>query len=146
MELLRGMRCKVNLIALNPGPGIDFATPEAERVAAFQTILREAGIPRLCGVRAGGTSTLRAGNLSVRLRLPHHRHRRRSSLWPDGLGARQFHAQQHGAIFAALAEDMAAMFLQDALTGAECRDHLRDRPEEARFVLRLRRGMASVAI
>ena len=44
-ELLRGLRCKVNLIALNPGPGIDFTTPDAERVAAFQNILRAAGIP-----------------------------------------------------------------------------------------------------
>ena len=44
-ELLRGLRCKVNLIALNPGPGIDFVTPSPERVAAFQKILREAGIP-----------------------------------------------------------------------------------------------------
>jgi 23S rRNA (adenine2503-C2)-methyltransferase len=44
-ELLRGMRCKVNLIALNPGPGIEFTIPGAERVAEFQTILREAGIP-----------------------------------------------------------------------------------------------------
>jgi 23S rRNA (adenine2503-C2)-methyltransferase len=44
-ELLRGLRCKVNLIALNPGPGIDFATPSADRVAAFQNILRGAGIP-----------------------------------------------------------------------------------------------------
>src|ERR1700685_2106747 len=44
-ELLRGMRCKVNLIALNPGPGIEFATPGAERVESFQRILREAGIP-----------------------------------------------------------------------------------------------------
>ena len=44
-ELLRGVRCKVNLIALNPGPGIDFTTPEADRVAAFQNILRQAGIP-----------------------------------------------------------------------------------------------------
>ena len=44
-ELLRGLRCKVNLIALNPGPGIDFATPGEERVAAFQKTLREAGIP-----------------------------------------------------------------------------------------------------
>ena len=44
-ELLRGLRCKVNLIALNPGPGIDFTTPSTERVAAFQKILREAGIP-----------------------------------------------------------------------------------------------------
>jgi 23S rRNA (adenine2503-C2)-methyltransferase len=44
-ELLRGLRCKVNLIALNPGPGIDFTTPSEERVAAFQKILRDAGIP-----------------------------------------------------------------------------------------------------
>lgn len=44
-ELLRGMRCKVNLIALNPGPGIDFTTPSGERVLAFQNLLRAAGIP-----------------------------------------------------------------------------------------------------
>ncbi len=44
-ELLRGLRCKVNLIALNPGPGIEFTTPTAERVAAFQNILRGAGVP-----------------------------------------------------------------------------------------------------
>jgi 23S rRNA (adenine2503-C2)-methyltransferase len=43
--LLRGMRCKVNLIALNPGPGIDFSTPDADRVTAFQTTLTRAGIP-----------------------------------------------------------------------------------------------------
>jgi 23S rRNA (adenine2503-C2)-methyltransferase len=44
-ELLRGLRCKVNLIALNPGPGIEFTTPSVERVIAFQNILRGAGIP-----------------------------------------------------------------------------------------------------
>jgi 23S rRNA (adenine2503-C2)-methyltransferase len=44
-ELLRGMRSKVNLIALNPGPGIDFETPDAGRVTGFQNILRAAGIP-----------------------------------------------------------------------------------------------------
>jgi len=44
-ELLRGLRCKVNLIALNPGPGIDFTSPGEERVAAFQRTLRDAGIP-----------------------------------------------------------------------------------------------------
>jgi len=44
-ELLRRMRAKVNLIALNPGPGIDFSTPAAERVAAFQQVLIAAGIP-----------------------------------------------------------------------------------------------------
>jgi len=45
VELLRGMRAKVNLIALNPGPGIDFSTPADERVAAFQQLLTAAGIP-----------------------------------------------------------------------------------------------------
>jgi 23S rRNA (adenine2503-C2)-methyltransferase len=44
-ELLRGLRCKVNLIALNPGPGIEFGTPQTARVEVFQTILRENGIP-----------------------------------------------------------------------------------------------------
>ena len=45
VELLRGMRCKVNLIALNSGPGIEFATPDTERVAEFQKILRDSGVP-----------------------------------------------------------------------------------------------------
>ena len=45
VELLRGLRAKVNLIALNPGPGIDFATPAQERVLAFQNVLTKAGIP-----------------------------------------------------------------------------------------------------
>ncbi|MGA9979731.1 MAG: 23S rRNA (adenine(2503)-C(2))-methyltransferase RlmN [Candidatus Sulfotelmatobacter sp.] len=45
VELLRGLRAKVNLIALNPGPGIDFATPAEERVLAFQKVLTNAGIP-----------------------------------------------------------------------------------------------------
>jgi len=45
VELLRGMRAKVNLIALNPGPGIDFSTPDEGRVAAFQQVLIKHGIP-----------------------------------------------------------------------------------------------------
>ena len=45
VELLRGLRAKVNLIALNPGPGIGFATPEDESVVAFQKTLIRAGIP-----------------------------------------------------------------------------------------------------
>ena len=44
VELLRGVKARVNLIALNPGPGIDFETPADESVAAFQKILRDAGI------------------------------------------------------------------------------------------------------
>lgn len=45
VELVRGIRCKVNLIALNPGPGIDFSTPEDRSVQGFQTVLMQAGIP-----------------------------------------------------------------------------------------------------
>jgi 23S rRNA (adenine2503-C2)-methyltransferase len=44
VDLIRGIRTRVNLIALNPGPGINFETPADESVAAFQRILREAGI------------------------------------------------------------------------------------------------------
>jgi len=45
VALLRGLRSKVNLIALNPGPGIDFSTPVADRVSAFQNVLMKSGIP-----------------------------------------------------------------------------------------------------
>jgi len=44
-ELLRGVRAKLNLIALNPGPGIQFSTPAEERVTQFQQVLIKAGIP-----------------------------------------------------------------------------------------------------
>lgn len=42
VSLLSRLNCKVNLIALNPGPGIPYETPRPERVAAFQTIVRRA--------------------------------------------------------------------------------------------------------
>ena len=61
-ELVRGMRCKVNLIALNPGPGIDFTTPSVERVVGISedsarrgdSCVREAsaGPGHLCRLRA----------------------------------------------------------------------------------------------
>lgn len=44
-ELLRGLRAKINLIALNPGPEIPFATPNEARVLAFQRLLMKSGIP-----------------------------------------------------------------------------------------------------
>lgn len=40
VRLLAPLRCKVNLIALNPGPSIPYETPSPERVAAFQQIVR----------------------------------------------------------------------------------------------------------
>jgi 23S rRNA (adenine2503-C2)-methyltransferase len=40
VKLLANLNAKVNLIALNPGPEIPYETPDPERVAAFQTIVR----------------------------------------------------------------------------------------------------------
>jgi 23S rRNA (adenine2503-C2)-methyltransferase len=42
VQLLAHLNAKVNLIALNPGPGIAFETPDQERVHAFQGIIRRA--------------------------------------------------------------------------------------------------------
>ena len=42
VRLLANINCKVNLIALNPGPGIPFETPEPERVHNFQEIVKRA--------------------------------------------------------------------------------------------------------
>ena len=42
VKLLGNLNAKVNLIALNPGPGIAFETPDAARVDAFQAIVRRA--------------------------------------------------------------------------------------------------------
>ena len=42
VRMLAKLNCKVNLIALNPGPGIPFETPEPERVESFQSIIRQA--------------------------------------------------------------------------------------------------------
>jgi 23S rRNA (adenine2503-C2)-methyltransferase len=45
VELVRGIRAKVNLIALNPGPGISFGMPAQDQVLNFQRILIAAGVP-----------------------------------------------------------------------------------------------------
>ncbi len=40
VRLLANLNCKVNLIALNPGPEIPYRTPAPARVASFQEIVR----------------------------------------------------------------------------------------------------------
>jgi 23S rRNA (adenine2503-C2)-methyltransferase len=39
-KMLANLNAKVNVIALNPGPGIPYETPDAGRVAAFQGIVK----------------------------------------------------------------------------------------------------------
>ena len=45
VELVRGIRAKINLIAMNPGNELPYQMPKPERVLAFQTVLVTAGIP-----------------------------------------------------------------------------------------------------
>jgi 23S rRNA (adenine2503-C2)-methyltransferase len=40
-RMLAHLNCKVNLIALNPGPEIPYETPDAERVQSFQRLVRK---------------------------------------------------------------------------------------------------------
>ena len=44
-QLARGIRAKVNLIGLNPGPELPFRTPPDETVLRFQQTLLQKGIP-----------------------------------------------------------------------------------------------------
>jgi 23S rRNA (adenine2503-C2)-methyltransferase len=44
VKLIRGIRCKVNLIPFNPFPGSAFRRPSEHDILAFQSIVREAGI------------------------------------------------------------------------------------------------------
>ncbi|MGA8617137.1 MAG: 23S rRNA (adenine(2503)-C(2))-methyltransferase RlmN [Candidatus Sulfotelmatobacter sp.] len=69
-ELLRGLRCKVNLIALNPGPGIEFTTPTVERVAVFQNVLRAAGIPAFVRRPRGRDIYAACGQLKRTIEVP----------------------------------------------------------------------------
>ncbi len=48
LRLLSNLKCTVNLIALNPGPGLPYETPDHERVLGFQAIVQR-GLP--CFVR-----------------------------------------------------------------------------------------------
>jgi len=43
VRLLSHLKCKINLIAYNPGPGIDYAAPEPADVLAFEELLRKKG-------------------------------------------------------------------------------------------------------
>jgi 23S rRNA (adenine2503-C2)-methyltransferase len=42
VRLIANINCKVNLIALNPGPGIPYETPDPERVLSFQSMVKRA--------------------------------------------------------------------------------------------------------
>ena len=74
VELLRGLRAKINLIALNPGPGIDFGTPAEERVLEFQKILRAAGTPAFIRRPRGRDIYAACGQLKRTMEIPEASH------------------------------------------------------------------------
>ncbi len=52
-QLIKGMRCHVNLIPLNPTTGYDGGASTRERIAAFRAILDEHHIPNTLRIRRG---------------------------------------------------------------------------------------------
>lgn len=69
-ELVRGIRAKVNLIALNPGAELPYRTPDEERVLEFQRILVTAGIPTFIRRPRGRDIFAACGQLKRTVELP----------------------------------------------------------------------------
>ena len=69
VKLLANLNCKVNLIALNPGPGIPFETPDPERVAASRSIVRRS-VPCFIRKPRGLDIFAACGNSSSSARAP----------------------------------------------------------------------------
>jgi len=69
-ELVRGIRAKVNLIALNPGAELPYRTPDEERVLEFQRILVMAGIPTFIRRPRGRDIFAACGQLKRTVELP----------------------------------------------------------------------------
>ncbi|MBI5137282.1 MAG: 23S rRNA (adenine(2503)-C(2))-methyltransferase RlmN [Nitrospirae bacterium] len=44
IRLVHGVRCKINLMAYNPSPGLPYERPDPETVLAFQKMLSDAGL------------------------------------------------------------------------------------------------------
>ena len=69
-ELIRGIRAKVNLIALNPGPGIRFQTPDERAVREFQETLMSVGIPAFIRKPRGRDIYAACGQLKRTVAIP----------------------------------------------------------------------------
>ncbi len=83
-RLLRDLRCHVNLIPLNPVPGIPFERPPAARVREFARLIREAGIPVTVRIERGVEIQAACGQL--RLAEGQGRPSRWTPLYPSAVG------------------------------------------------------------
>ena len=62
-ELLKDLRCKINLIPFNPFPGSGFDKPSRNRVYAFQTYLMQAGFATMLRTTRGDDINAACGQL-----------------------------------------------------------------------------------
>ena len=65
VELLRGVRAKVNLIPYNSGTALPYRAPSLERVLAFQQVLANRNIPAFIRVSRGQDVMAACGQLSL---------------------------------------------------------------------------------
>jgi 23S rRNA (adenine2503-C2)-methyltransferase len=70
LELLKGLRAKVNLIVWNPGPGIAYTQPQPEDVAVFQKLLIDSGMPAYIRRPRGRDIYAACGQLKRTVELP----------------------------------------------------------------------------
>jgi 23S rRNA (adenine2503-C2)-methyltransferase len=66
-QILRGIRCKVNLIPLNECPGIAFRRPQEQAVLRFQKVLMEAGYLTIIRESRGKDISAACGQLRGRI-------------------------------------------------------------------------------
>jgi 23S rRNA (adenine2503-C2)-methyltransferase len=64
-RLLRGIRCKVNLIPMNPVPDAGLAAPSDDVVETFQRVLRDEGIDTFLRRRKGDDIAAACGQLAL---------------------------------------------------------------------------------
>jgi 23S rRNA (adenine2503-C2)-methyltransferase len=65
VQLLRGLRVKVNLIPMNPISASELKAPSGARVAAFQRILSDAGVSCFVRTRRGDEVSAACGQLAI---------------------------------------------------------------------------------
>ena len=70
IKLVRGIRCKVNLIPFNEHPYSPFKTPDPDRVDRFQTIVGQAGLTVLVRTPRGDDISAACGMLGAEVEAP----------------------------------------------------------------------------
>jgi 23S rRNA (adenine2503-C2)-methyltransferase len=89
-DLVRGVRAKVNLLALNPGAELPYKTPAQGRVLAFQRILIAAGIPAFIRRPRGRDIFAACGQLKRTIEVKSYKSNCRSELGCGRLSLLQF--------------------------------------------------------